>query len=114
MKFFIPFKEPIKIAECLSCADRSKLSSAMLEFSYGCHGQYKEWLDRCHVCLDCFNSGDIEKAIWWSGHADLVRPDWIDDDYCKKERANMYKRFPKKYAQFHDSCDEGESSEEKA
>ena len=103
MNLFFPYPEPIKVAECLTDADlRREVEN--LEKAVKDGGQHKEWYDRARLSMEHYLFGDMEPAVWWSHHADLVRPDFLTPEFCDAEKARLYKRSPKKYAQFHDYC----------
>lgn len=36
-------------------------------------GAYDEFTDRCRICFEWYLAGGIDRANWWSHHAELVR-----------------------------------------
>ena len=95
MKFYFPYPSPFETAQCLTEADLNAQIKAI-----AANEPYDEWLDRCRICYEKYAAGQIDLARWWSQHADLVRPKKITAEYCDADKASLYKKAPKKYAQF--------------
>lgn len=111
MSLYFPYPEPIKVAECLTEADLKRQIKLMrvAEDSENCES--REWIGRTRICFEAYAKGNPELAGWWSRHADLVRPEWINPTRCAADQARLFKKAPKKYAQFNDSGDPGASDE---
>lgn len=60
---------PLEFAKNSSASDLKKLIKACKK------GDYDEWLDRCRICFEEYLAGNMDKARWWSNHAELVRPE---------------------------------------
>lgn len=59
---------PIEYARSLSPTELKKVIKSCKK------GPYDEFTDRCRVCFVKFLSGEEEQALWWSNHAEQVRP----------------------------------------
>ena len=94
MDIYFPYQESIKCAAAFSAADLKLQIKACKD---RLRKNYDEWLDRHRICLEEYDSGNIERASWWSNHALAVLPEWIDDERCLEDRKAMNKRFPRKY-----------------
>ena len=55
---------PIDYARSVTAAELKKKIRAIKA------APYDEYADRCRVCFERFVAGDIEKAEWWSKHAE--------------------------------------------
>ena len=94
MELLYPYKQSIECAQCFTPSDLKAQVRACRE---ALEKNYDEWLDRHRICLEEFASGQWERAIWWSGHAYSVLPDYITDQLCEEHRAILHKKSPKKY-----------------
>ena len=58
---------PLEYAKSLAVKDLKKLVRDCKK------GEYDEFTDRCRICFEYFLEGDMEKAGWWSNHAEFAR-----------------------------------------
>ena len=64
----IEFKgSPIDYAKSLTENELKKIIKACKK------GEYDEFTDRCRICFEWVLAGEMERANWWSNHAELVR-----------------------------------------
>jgi len=115
MQVFVPYAEPILTATVL---DKKRMNKQVVECcqildaidgkskSWKNHPvtkmytPYREWLDRYRICLRYFIENNYEQSKWWSDHADLIRPDFLTDEFCDQHKRRLYTKDPGKYAQF--------------
>ena len=92
MNLVFPFEEPIKTASLLRAKDlKHQVELLLKEVSSG--NPDAEFLDRCCVCYERYLEKKMEQAEWWSHHAMLVKPSWLNQERCeeyKKEIENEY------------------------
>jgi hypothetical protein len=58
---------PLEYAKSLSEKDLKKVIRDCKK------GAYDEFTDRCRICFEWYLAGEIDRANWWSKHAELVR-----------------------------------------
>lgn len=58
---------PLAYAQSLTVTELKKVVKACMK------GEYDEFTDRCRICFQYYLAGDMEKAEWWSKHAELAR-----------------------------------------
>ena len=58
---------PLEFAKSVTATELRKLIKSILK------GEYDEFSDRCRICFQYYLAGDMEKAEWWSNHAEIVR-----------------------------------------
>lgn len=58
---------PLEFAKSSTKTELKKLIKESLK------GEYDEFSDRCRICFQYYMAGDLERAAWWSNHAELVR-----------------------------------------
>ena len=107
MKLYFPYQDPIDCAKCFTPTDRKAQIQALKDAISLPSVENREWLDRCRVCYEYYDSGRLDPANWWSKHACLVRPDYVTPSFCLKNRREMGEKFPKKYPHFNDSRNSG-------
>lgn len=59
---------PIAYAKSLKASELRRVISACKR------GEYNEYADRCRICFEKYLAGDEAQALWWSKHAELVKP----------------------------------------
>lgn len=115
MQVFVPYPEPIKVAQCL---DAKRLNKQVIE----CHQilaaivgtgkgwfnhpvvkmykPYKEWLYYYMNCLDCYRKGLMMYAQDWDEWANEKRPPFLTTDFCNQHKRRLYAKNPEHYKQF--------------
>ena len=115
MQVFVPYAEPIEVAQTL---DARRLHRQIVECCQildaidgktdgwknhpviKMYAPYREWLDRYRLCLREWWAGEDASARWWSHHADNVRPPFLTEEFCKQHKRRLYTKDPEKYSQF--------------
>jgi hypothetical protein len=115
MQVFVPYPEPIKVVECLDHNRRNKQLIEVKQILAAIDGNteawknhpvvkmyapYREWLDRYRLCFEHWIGGREETARWWSNHANLVRPDFLTEEFCDQHKRRLYTKAPDKYKDF--------------
>lgn len=122
MQIFIPYKEPIRVAECL---DGRRLNKQVIEakqiydavrgtgkgwFNHPIVHMYKndaQWLrfyrktlQHYKMYLDSGDPNHLGYARGYSERADAIRPAFISDDLCDQHKRRLYTKDPEHYKQF--------------
>lgn len=122
MQIFIPYKEPIRVAECL---DKLRLNKQVIEakqiydaicgrgkgwFNHPITHMYRndaQWVRFYRKTLQHYmmylNTGDmnhLEYSRGYSARADAIRPAFISDDLCDQHKRRLYTKDPEHYERF--------------
>lgn len=128
MQVFVPYAEPIKVAECL---DGLRLRKQLIEnkqildaidgvgkgwFNHPVtkmYEPYREWLYNYTNCLQEYYKAkqyygeDSESysfycrmAIHYSKEADKIRPLFLTEEFCNQHKRRLYTKNPEYYIQF--------------
>lgn len=111
MKLLILYPEPIKTARALTLKDL-ELQMKMYEIEHkreDIDDKYREWLSRSLSCFKRFTQERMDGAEWWSFNAKFFQPDFITEEFCKQQRDELIKKYPKKYANLNDNGDAGKA-----
>lgn len=116
MQVFVPYREPIKVAECL-IGDK-RLRKQIIEcqqildaingvgkgwFNHPVVKMYKEhtlWLEYYMKCLSLYMGGYEGNAKICSDLADLCTPSFLTDEMCNQHKRRLFTKNPQHYAQF--------------
>lgn len=116
MQVFVPYREPIKVAECLSGDKR--LRKQIIEcqqildaingvgkgwFNHPVVTMYKEhtkWLEHYASCLALYANDAPIHAKVCSDLADLCTPSFLTDELCNQHKRRLFTKNPQHYAQF--------------
>ena len=111
MKLLILYPEPIKTALALTEKDL-ELQMKLYEIEFkkeGIDEKYREWISRSLSCFVRFKQGRMDGANWWSYNAKFFQPDFITPEFCKQQRDELKKQYPKKYGKLNDNGDAGKA-----
>lgn len=115
MQVFVPYPEPIKVAQCL---DAKRLNKQVIEcrqildaidgkgngwFHHPVTAMYKpyrEWLSYYANCLDCFHKGLYEYARAWNKSANKIRPPFLTEGFCTQHKRRLFAKNHERYKQF--------------
>lgn len=122
MQIFIPFKEPVRTAQCL---DGRRLNKQIIEcrqildaikgtgkgwFNHPITHMYKndcKWLKYYYKTLQHYkmfvesrDGHHIVMALSNSRKADAVRPAFLSDELCDQHKRRLYTKDPEHYSQF--------------
>ena len=115
MQVFIPYIEPIKVAECL---DRRRLHKQCLEcqqildiidgkrMTWKNHPVVKMWTYHNDYlmfymnCLKSYFNGDFNDAQFWNDIALTCTPNWLTNGLCNQHKKRLYTKNPELYLQF--------------
>lgn len=61
---------------------------------------HKSWLHLYRFCLMAFKNGDIKLAEVISAKADMVRPSFLTEEFCRQHARRLYTKSPDLYPQF--------------
>lgn len=65
--------------------------------------QYKDytiWLKYYTLCLEDFKNGNIQRAHYWNGIADMLTPEWHTEEYYSHMKRRLYTKDKVHYAQW--------------
>lgn len=115
MQVFIPYPEPIKVAECL---DKKRLLSQIREAKQiiaaiegsskawrnhpvvKMYQPHKKWLECYKNTLELYSKGFVETAKLASDEARVFKPIWLTEKLCITHRRRLYKKNPTHYEAF--------------
>lgn len=129
MQVFVPYAEPIKVAECL---DGRRLNKQIIEckqildaidgigkgwFNHPVtkmYEPYSEWLYYYMKCLECYvdyinyieshNKNTSEfyfiRTLFWNSNANKIRPPFLTEEFCNQHKRRLYTKNPEYYIQF--------------